>query len=213
MQEQRLRNWLYIMGTIVVLNTPLSSPDIDALLVLPADSTVGTHKDGRQINPTTARSVISTVRPLLHADQDLRIGVVRLLHKSVFNFLTTPGRADGWFQINLVQHNSILAVRCLAYMNAHCNIYKIGDTSLLNSEVDDLSDKIHDCIPEVIRYFCRYFVHHFEESLSEDQRKPILDVLKHFMTKKLLYWIEVMGLLDELHIAETSMILRPDCGS
>ena len=71
---------------------------------------------------------------------------------------------------------------------------------LLNSEV---SAKIR--IPDVLRYSCRYFAQHFQEPLSENHRKPILDGMKLFMTRKFLYWVEVMGLLDELPAAENSL--------
>ena len=140
----------------------------------------------------------------MRVDQDLEVGVVRLLRKSVFDLLTTPGRADGQFLVTLVQHDQILAVQCLSYANTHFHhdIFKIGDGFLLNSEV---SDKVHHHIPEILRHSCRYFAQRFQEPLSENQWKPLLDDIKMFMTRNFLYWVEVMGLLNELPAAETTL--------
>ena len=115
----RLNNWHYVVDTIATLKTPLTSNDMDSLLGVSARHPKITLFDGRQIKLTTTSHIISSLKPMLRIDAD-GSGVVRLLHKSVFDFLTS--RAHEPIYVDLGRHSGILAIQCLQQMNSKSSI-------------------------------------------------------------------------------------------
>lgn len=98
------------------------------------------------------------MKPLSRIDLDLEVGVIRLVHKSVFDFLTTPGRADDLFLVNPVEHDQTLAVQCLSYMNTHLHrdICQIHDGAFV--EFRSLSQDSHPrCFTLLLSLFCATF--------------------------------------------------------
>lgn len=201
-EEQRYRNWHYVVDSIVAVKTPLTSEDMDLLLGLSSNCLSRVLIDGSVVKLTTTRTIISHLRPMLRIDNDFK-DTVRLLHKSIHDFLTS--RAPAHIRVDLPKHDAILAMQCLEYMKHKLrrDICGIDDASLLNSEVDDLSNNIQSRIPEALRYACRHFVQHLNDSANRGLAVP--DELVSFITDKLLSWIEVMGLLGELDGAEYSL--------
>ena len=127
-------------------------------------------------------------------------GLVRLQHPSMYDFLTN--HTAGRFRIDLLKQNHILAFRCLTIMNSQLkfNICGINDSSCLNTEVEDLSQRIKEHIPEALRYSCRFFAHHLV--CVEDLDGMVKDAWEEFMSKHLLHWIEAMSLLGQVTEAE-----------
>ena len=181
--------------------------DMDLLLGLPAGLQSITLINGRQVELTTTYGVISSLRPVLRIGSEIK-DVMRLLHKSVFDFLTS--RAGDSIRVNLHVQDGILALRCLGYMNHNLqhDICGIGDPSLLNSEVTGLSDLVHEHIPEALRYTCRLFSNHLDDMSTFPQE--LLGELQTFITQHLLHWIEVMSLLGELPVAEQCLQILSD---
>ena len=200
-------NWHYVVDSIVALKTPLTYRDMDLLLGLPTGLQGVALVNGRHIVLTTSHGIISSLRPVLRIDSDMRDDV-RLLHKSIFDFLT--GRADDSIRVDLDMQHGMLALRCLEFMNQklHYDICGIGDTSLLNSEVSGLAGLVHEHIPEALRYACRHFSHHLNDMSRAHQE--VTEKLQRFMTEHLLHWIEVMGLLKELPAAEQGLQVLSD---
>ena len=85
------------------LRTPLTIAAMDVLLGLPSDSL------------ETTWDIISSLLPVLKMDGEMK-NEVQLLHKSVFDFLTT--QATGDIYIDTALHNHMLAFNCLTYMNS-----------------------------------------------------------------------------------------------
>jgi hypothetical protein len=195
-------NWHYVVGSLVALKTPLSYRDMDTLLNLSAElrQRAMTLIDDRQIQLTTCYYTISSLRPILRIDAEMK-NAIRLLHKSVFDYLTQ--RAVNSIRVDLSVYNAILAKQCLDHMNRSLryDICAIGGPSLLISEVDGLPGRIQtNNIPEALRYACRHFANHLKDIFTP---VPALrEELHKFVTKSLLYWIEVMGFLNELAEAE-----------
>ena len=207
-QTIRVNNWHYVVDTIVALKTPLTNSGMDSLLGLSMGHSSKTLLDGRQIRLTTSSIIISSLRPILRLDSSTS-GVVRLLHKSVFDYLTS--RAKEPILVNVSAQDGILAMQCLEIMNhnLHYNICNIGNKSLLNSEVEGLAGCVSRCIPEALHYACLYFVNHLKDSLTT---QPALGrELYKFITLNLLHWMEVMSLLKQVHQAEVCLKILSDC--
>jgi hypothetical protein len=101
---------------------------------------------------------------------------------------------------SLVTDNSpiALAIWCLRVMNKQLrqNICHIGDPSLLNSEVEDLSRRLSDYVSGELRYACLNWAEQL--SLIRVLTKELVDQLELFCKEHLLYWIEVLSLLNVL---------------
>ena len=198
----QVNNWHYIVDSIVALKTPLTIQAMDSLLGLSAGHPSHTLIDGRQIKLSTAYTIISSLRPILRIDPGIK-KVVQLLHKSVFDYLTS--RAKIPILVNVTAQNSILAMRCLEIMNdnLHHDMCNISNISLLDSEVDGLSASIGDHISEALSYAACCFAEHLNAALIEHE--ALINKLHKFITQHLLNWIEIMGLLGKLHEAEVCL--------
>jgi hypothetical protein len=207
-QAIRVNNWHYIVDTIVALKKPLSHHAMESLLGLSSGQPKKTLIDGRQIKLTTASTIVSSLRPILRIDSG-NMGTIQLLHKSIFDFLTT--RAPQPILVNIHAQNCILALQCLQLMNCHLqyDICNIGNTSLLNSEVERLSACVSKCIPEALHYACLFFVHHMKDALTS--QPALAKELHKFITCNLLHWMEVMSLLNQVHQAEICLQILSDC--
>jgi hypothetical protein len=112
---------------------------------------------------------------------------------------------DPRFRIDLVKQNEILAFRCLVAMNNELkfDILKIHDRSLLNEEVENLSDRINDNMSEALRYSCRFFTRHIAHLLVVDGM--VSEAWEEFVSKHLLHWIEAMSWLGRISEAESCL--------
>jgi hypothetical protein len=181
--EEERNNWLRVVGTILVVGTPLTVNEMDALLGLPTDSL------------QTTSDFINSLLPLLQVDEEKR---VQLLHKSVFDFLTTRtiGAPAVWHAIDLPVWNQKLAVDCLVYMNKHLSF----EMSWIS-----LSESASSCTSSVLLYACRHFAKHLFESALD--YSPCVNQLGTFLSEHLLHWFEVMARLKEIYTAEESLKL------
>jgi hypothetical protein len=180
-------NWQRVVGTILAVRTPLTVVEMDALLGLPIDSLY------------TTRDFIDSLLPLLKVDAEQKTEV-QLLHKSVFDFLTTQTRIP----IDIAVRHRALAVDCLTYMNHHLRY----DMSWISpSELTSPPPK--SCNAPALRYACRHFAKHLSESALD--HSPCAYQLGTFLRMHLLHWFEVMARLKEIYKAEESLKLLLVC--
>jgi NACHT domain len=170
-----------VLGTIVILRDPLSPPAIEQLLGL---------------QPKSVRMTLTHLHSLIIVPED-DTGVIRLLHPSFFDFITNATRClDARFVVNTTRQHTLLAHACLVAM---CDLRKdicgIQDASRLNSDVGDLPSRIMTHIPFHVQYACRHWALHLANGIISD---GLLDLLRKFCSKCLLYWVEVCSLLGEL---------------
>jgi hypothetical protein len=203
-------NWHYVVGSIVALKTPLTYRAMDSLLGLSAKHRggEGSPVDNYQIKLTTSYYIISSLRPILWIDSEVK-SVVRLLHKSVFDFLV--GRADTSIRVDLHAQDDVLAMQCLYHLNQSLkyNICEIPDSSLLKKDIHGLTEQVHCCIPESLQYACCYFVYHLNDLPTS--QKGLMEELSTFITQSLMYWIEAMSWLDRLYEAEICLQTLSNC--
>ena len=129
---------------------------------------------------------------------DSNTQVIRLLHPSFFDFITSPERClNPKFVVNAQAQHTLLAYRCLETMTSllQRDICGIKDLSLLNNEIPDLAIQIGRHIPSHLQYACHHWASHLEKSMVSDS---LLDLIQKFCEKNLLNWIEVCSLLGEL---------------
>jgi NACHT domain len=170
-----------VLGTIVLLQDPLSSLVLEKLLCL---------------EPGTVQRTLMWLHSVVIVPNNVN-EVIRLLHPSFFDFITNPLRCkDPKFTINAKIQHTLLARLCLETMKGlRQDMCEIKDPSILNSEVGDLSDRIVKSIPPHLQYACCHWAWHLSEGIVTDE---VLKLLEEICLKYLLCWVEACSLLGEL---------------
>ena len=181
-KERRASEFREIVGSIIVLESPLSIVSLTRLLGIP--------KVDISCRLDLLYSVINI--PL---NEDMP---VRLLHLSFRDFLLDPQkRGKSPFWVDERETHKGLVKKCLQLMSNPnglkenmCNLPRPGT---LRSEID--SRTIEDCLSPEVRYACRYWAHHLHQSQGRIRDK---DPIHSFLAKYFLYWLEAMSLIGEV---------------
>ncbi|CAH0050233.1 unnamed protein product [Clonostachys solani] len=174
-----------IVGSIVILGSPLSSYSLARLLNTPVE---------------TIEDQLDYLHSVLRIPPDPN-KPVQLLHLSFRDFLVDSekgGRPEEFpFWIDGHQTHSQLALDCLRLLSTGntlkqdiCNLNHPGTS---RTEVDQ--ETIDACLPPEVQYACRYWAFHWKESKQtiEDD-----DQVHRFLTSHLLYWLEALSLLGNM---------------
>ncbi|TDL23239.1 WD40 repeat-like protein [Rickenella mellea] len=168
-----------VVGGIVVLYDPLSSASLDSLLKL------SFYSD----------DIVSSLQSFLYNTGD---DTVRFIHPSFPEFLSDHTRCkDDKLRIDKDFQHCELAKACLAKMHEMlrkniCNL----DSSQFNSEIVDLDERIKKNISKELQYACQHWAYHLA-SLSELDTQ-VYELVKRFLQNDLLYWLEVLSLLQKM---------------
>jgi len=176
-------------GVLLVFN-PLPMETLSALLRKP-----GTY------TPFKKSDIYTALRPLhsLLLIPDSEDDPVQVLHKSLPDFLTEPGRCkDERFFINPPIHHQEILLSCLNLMKERLrrNICNLDDYAIL-SEVGDISARRKEHIGGTLKYACCFWTKHLVEipSGSHDVEE-VLEAIDNFFTTCLLSWIEVLVVME-----------------
>ena len=180
-KERRTSEFREVVGSIVILESPLSIPSLANLLNIP--------KDNISCRLDLLHSVLN-----ISADEDMP---VRLLHLSFREFLLdTKRRGKSPFWVDEKETQKRLARKCLQLLNSpkglRKNICNLSGPGTLRSEVD--CQMIGNALPSEVQYACRYWGHHLVQSGG---RICDGDLVHIFLKKYFLYWLEAMSLMGE----------------
>jgi hypothetical protein len=180
-KDMWLQAFQELVGSIVVLESPLSVVSLACLL---------------QIPQTQVECRLDSLHSVLSVPNNRDVPI-RLLHLSFREFLVDPqkqGKRSFW--IDEKETHKKLASHCLELMSNPsglrqdmCNISKPGT---LRSEIEE--GTIASGLPPELQYACRYWVHHLEQS---QQHISDGDATHLFLQKHFLHWLEVMSLIRE----------------
>ena len=170
-----------IIGSSVVLETPLSIISLAALLDLPKED---------------IRCTLDSLHSVLSIPTDERLPV-RLLHLSFRDFLLDPQkRGKSPFWVDESEAHKKLATKCLQLLSSSkglkqnmCNLSSPGSP---RSDID--KQLLDETLPAELRYACRYWAYHLQQSkwyICDDEQ------IHGFLQKYILYWFEAMSLLGE----------------
>jgi hypothetical protein len=128
------------------------------------------------------------------------------LHPSFQAFITDNRRCtDDRFYVDMAVHYASIPELALEAMNrliVH-NICRLEDTSLLNSEVSDMEDRIHRFVSATLLYAVRHWADHLPNvKLSEGR---VLEHLRAFLFQHLLHWIELSSATGQVDAALASL--------
>ena len=166
-----------ILGSIVILFSPLSAHSLTNLLGLPKDDVNQTLED---------------LHSILDVPED-QARPIRLLHPSFRDFLLDQERCfDQQLWVNGEKGHATFADACIRLMSQElrrdiCNLNLPG---MLAEEVQD--DQVEHCLSAELQYACRYWVQHLQKSEAQFLDIGQVDV---FLRENLLHWLEALSLI------------------
>ena len=180
-QERRISEFREVVGSIVVLKSPLSIVSLAQLLNIPKED-------------------ISCRLDLLHSVLNIPVDEhipVRLLHLSFRDFLLdNQKRGKSSFWVDEKETHKRLASKCLQLLSSpeglRQNMCNLTTPGTQRSEIDD--QIIDKALSPEVQYACRCWVHHLGQSGGRIRDGDVVDT---FLRKYFLYWLEAMSLIGE----------------
>jgi hypothetical protein len=178
--EDLVREFQVVVGSIVVLAEPLGTSSLARLLNI-AEETI----DGRL---DSLHSVLS-----IPSNPD---SPIRLLHLSFCEFLLDPyKRGKSPFWVDEKRRHEAIATRCIELMSGRLdeNICHLEFPGKSRADIDH--KRVEKYLPADVRYACRYWVHHLVEA-----RRPIRDqdAVHTFLREHFLHWLEALSLIGRI---------------
>ncbi|KAG8796397.1 hypothetical protein FRC12_024573 [Ceratobasidium sp. 428] len=148
--------------------------------------------------------VISRLASVLYRDHT---SAVRVLHQSFSDYMMEEDCPQE-YRVNVVDQNAELAASSLDIMlqGLRFNICNLEDSCIMNRDIPDLQGRISRSIKPELLYGCIYWSTHLIQqpfNLTSRSTMQLLDQLLH--GKHILFWIEVLSLVGELHAASATM--------
>ncbi len=174
-----------VVGSIVILASPLSTFSLARLLAVPLDNV----EDELDL----LHSVLS-----IPADQSMP---VRLFHLSFRDFLVDPDKGKGKkeypFWVDERKVHERLATRCLRLLSTPGTLKRdICNLRLPGTPRSKVSQQTIDtALPPEVQYACRYWVHHWKDSRCKIRDGDLVD---DFLINHLLHWLEALSLLGRI---------------
>ncbi|CAN9481224.1 unnamed protein product [Alternaria alternata] len=180
-KETWLRAFREVVGSIVVLQSPLSTASLTRLLRV--------SQDEIKCQLDFLHSVLSVPN-----SKDIPI---RLLHLSFREFLVDPQKqGKSLFWVDEKSTHQKLASCCLELMSGpsslHQDMCSLLEPGVLRSEINE--GTIASSLPPDLQYACRYWVDHLKQSQHDIVDG---DTTHLFLQKHLLHWLEAMSLIRE----------------
>jgi hypothetical protein len=176
-RERRACEFRNIVGSIVVLESPLSTLSLARLLHI--------SKDDVTCRLDSLHSVLS-----IPDRDDIP---VRLLHLSFREFLIDESKKKSPFWVDERARHESLASHCLQLMSGPNGLRQnICDLQpgTLRSEID--KGKITNYLSPELQYACLYWVYHLKQSRLSISDKAAAD---SFLREHFLHWLEAMSLI------------------
>jgi hypothetical protein len=198
-EEDEKETWLQafqeLVGSIVVLESPLSIISLACLLQIPQEE---------------VRCRLDSLHSVLSVPDSTDVPI-RLLHLSFREFLVNPqkqGQSPFW--VDEKSTHKKLASCCLELMSKQsglrqdmCSLLQPG---VLRSEIDE--KRIASSLLPELQYACRYWVSHLRQSQQEFADG---DTTHLFLQKHFLHWLEAMSLMREssrcIHLVDSLQAL------
>jgi hypothetical protein len=184
-EEDEKETWLQafrdIVGSIVVLESPLSITSLACLL---------------QLSQEEVKCRLDSLHSVLSVPNSEDVPV-RLLHLSFREFLVGPQKQrKSLFWVDEKSTHKRLASRCLKLMSGQSGLRQdmcsLVGPGVLRSEIDD--GTIASSLPPELQYACRYWTSHLIQS-----KEHIVDgdTTHLFLQKHLLHWLEAFSLMRD----------------
>ncbi|OAG06628.1 putative WD-repeat protein [Paraphaeosphaeria sporulosa] len=179
-KEESFNMLRQILGSLVVLISPLSAHSLHKLLHVAKDDINQTLED-------------------LHSVVDIpkdHMQPLRLHHPSFRDYLLSRDRCkDLSFWVDEMQAHRILVDSCLRLLSTYLkqDICELNAPGMLAAKVK--SSRIEQFISPELQYACRYWVEHLQKSRAHLRDEDEIHV---FLKEHLLHWLEVLGWMGKV---------------
>ncbi|KAI9040412.1 WD40 repeat domain-containing protein [Aspergillus affinis] len=173
-REDWMADFYRIMGTIVLLLSPLSSVSLAKLICF---------------DETKVRGRLNSLQSVVSVPKE-NDAPIQLLHLSFREFLVDHSASDKFWIHESAGHMQ-LAKDCLQYMDRKLqkDICCLSHPGVKRDEIDRAALE-RNVLPE-LRYACRYWIRHLENS---EPSAINWTLIKGFLESHFLHWVEVMSL-------------------
>ncbi|KAG8995015.1 hypothetical protein FRB94_009489 [Tulasnella sp. JGI-2019a] len=187
-----------VLGTLIVARVPINTHAVASLL----SHDKSQHEKFAYRIRNTVLSYLQAV--LIVPDVETSEIVegaepIRFIHTSFIDYLTDRSRSPPRFLLDLRKQHERLAIGCLQRMGDlkrnMCNL----DPSFLNSEVEDLEQRIRDNLSPGLQYACANMPRHVSETSADSVE--VASLVREFADLKLMYWSEALSLMGRVHEA------------
>ena len=174
-----------VVGAVIGLEEPLSLRSIEYLMCL---------EDG---DATAALIYLQSVIAVPETSDN----IPRIYHPSFPEYITNPSRCKHPSLVIHPENNHRHLLRqCFAVMTSMLkrDICNIANSTLLESDIENLDIKVKTLIPAWLRYAVIHWPAHLSAIPSKDSEA--ITWLETFCRKSLLHWIEACALLGSLNL-------------
>ncbi|CAE6526706.1 unnamed protein product [Rhizoctonia solani] len=188
MEEKEAEDVKLVLRTVLFAQEPISVETIAALSGID--------------DPQQVTFALQPLRSVLHQSEETKL--VSTLHASFPDFMLSSDRSKSFF-CDIISHSQLLAERCFAAMKEQLrfNICELESSFVPDENVDNLEGRIQQNISPVLAYACRYWGIHLALAPESDN---LMVMLEKFVSRRLLFWMEVLSLRRELAIGLETML-------
>jgi hypothetical protein len=139
-------------------------------------------------------------------DVDCHSSRAMRLHPSLKAFITDHRRCtDDRFYIDAAVHHASIHELALGPINRFVvhNICQLDDTSLLNSDIPAMQERINRLVPTPLLYASRHWADHLLNVKPSEGR--VLEHLREFFFRHLLHWIELSSVTGQVDAGLASL--------
>ncbi|KAG9024044.1 hypothetical protein FRB95_012153, partial [Tulasnella sp. JGI-2019a] len=187
-----------VLGTLMVARVPINTHAVASLL----SHDKSQHEEFAYRIRNTVLSYLQAVLIVPDVEtSEIMEGAepIRFIHTSFIDYLTDRSRCPPRFLLDLRKQHERLAIGCLQRMGDlkrnMCNL----DPSFLNSEVEDLEQRIRDNLSPGLQYACANMPRHVSETSADSVE--VASLVREFADLKLMYWLEALSLMGRVHEA------------
>ncbi|KAG8708015.1 hypothetical protein FRC09_001488, partial [Ceratobasidium sp. 395] len=157
----------------------------------------------RRVKPHVLSRVVNRLGSVLYRDDQ---SAVRVLHQSFSDYMAEADCPEH-YRIDLAELNAELVASCLEVMlrDLKFNICDLEDSRIMNRDVVDLQARIEANISPELMYSCTYWTTHLVVSSFQTMSENIGLLNELLDGPYVLYWIEVLSLVNEIHVVTEGM--------
>lgn len=180
-----------VIGVILTAKTPIDIVTVGQLL---------TYKMG-QNSLEKVKAVLKHMGSLFNGTSDMNVPL-QPLHTSIWDYLTSTEAKE--FQIDLKVADQELLHMTLKLMKEELcfNICKLPTSHQINKDIPDI-ERLKKNISVGLVYAAKHWTDHLQHAPQMDN--TVTSGVKCLIKKKLLYWIEVLSLLESINLFDANM--------
>ncbi|KAG8687050.1 hypothetical protein FRC11_007892 [Ceratobasidium sp. 423] len=132
-----------------------------------------------------------------------RNNTVSTLHASFPDYILDQTRSLS-FHCDKNANHGRLSQKCFELMESQLrfNICNLPSSFIADKEVEGLEKRIKSTISDTLMYACHYWGNHLQNSVPSEL---LLDLLQDFLSRKLLFWMEVLNLKHTMSIGSGTL--------